>query len=84
MEVICKTNNLIYDKQPHYFISITLGKSYKVLSMTENPKLRVYASDLNTLFYEIVDNTGHTAYYPHQLFKSPDEIREEKLNQILK
>jgi hypothetical protein len=52
--------------------------------MTENPKLRVYASDLNTLFYEIVDNTGHTAYYPHQLFKSPDEIREEKLNQILK
>jgi len=83
MEVICKTNNLIYDAQPHYFLSVTIGKSYTVLDISQNPKFRVYASDLNCQFYEIVDNSGLTGYYPELLFKTPDEIREEKLNQIL-
>ena len=84
MEVICKTNNLIYNKQPHYFISLTIGKSYQVLDISENPKFRVYGGDLKTKFYQIKDNSGVSGYYPHQLFKSPEEIREEKLNQILK
>lgn len=84
MEVICKTNSMIYDKHPRYFMSITLSKSYKVLSITQNAMYRVYGSDLDTFFYEIVDDTGHASYYPQQLFKSPDEIREEKLEQLLK
>lgn len=84
MKVTCKTNNLIYDKQPHYFISLTIGKSYQVLDISENPKFRVYGSDLKTLFYQIEDNSGLTGYYPSQLFKSPSEARDEKINELLK
>ena len=58
MQVICKKNNLIYDNQPHYFASITIGKSYELLNVSHNPKFRVYGGELKTLFYEIVDNSG--------------------------
>ncbi len=83
MQVICKKNNLIYDKQPHYFASITIGKSYELLNISNDPKFRVYGGDLKTLFYQIVDNTGLTGYYPSQLFYTLDEMRDIKLNQIL-
>lgn len=83
MQVICKINRLKYDDQPHYFISITIGKSYELLNISHNPKFRVYGGDLKTLFYEIVDNTGLTGYYPSQLFYTLDEMRDMKLNQIL-
>ena len=36
MQVICKKNNLIYDNQPHYFASITIGKSYELLNISSN------------------------------------------------
>ena len=83
MQVICKKNNLIYDNQPHYFASITIGKSYELLNISNDPKFRVYGADLKTLFYQIVDNTGLTGYYPSQLFYTLDEMRDIKLNQIL-
>ena len=62
MKVTCKTNNLIYDKQPHYFISLTIGKSYQVLDISENPKFRVYGGDLKTLFYQIEDRRIYIIY----------------------
>jgi hypothetical protein len=83
MQVICKKNNLIYDNQPHYFMSITIAKSYELLNISNDPKFRVYGGDLKTLFYQIVDNTGLTGYYPSQLFYTLDEMRDIKLNQIL-
>ena len=39
--------------------------------------------NLKTLFYEIVDNSGLSGYYPSQLFYTIEEIRDMKLNQIL-
>ena len=83
MQVICKKNNLIYDNQPHYFASITIGKSYELLNTSNNPKFRVYGGDLKTLFYEIVDNSGLSGYYPSKLFYTIEEMRDMKLNQIL-
>lgn len=83
MQVICKKNNLIYDNQPHYFASITIGKSYELLNISNNPKFRVYGGDLKTLFYEIVDNSGLSGYYPSRLFYTIEEMRDIKLNQIL-
>jgi hypothetical protein len=87
MQVICKKNRLIYDNQPHYFASITIGKSYELLNISNDPKFRVYGSgirpELKTLFYEIVDNSGLSGYYPSQLFYTLDEMRDMKLNQIL-
>jgi hypothetical protein len=84
MQVICKKNRLIYDNQPHYFASITIGKSYELLNISNNPKFRVYGGDLKTLFYEIVeDNSGLSGYYPSQLFYTIEEMRDIKLNQIL-
>ena len=87
MQVICKKNNLIYDNQPHYFASITIGKSYELLNISNDPKFRVYGSlkqgELKTLFYEIIDNSGLSGYYPSQLFYTIEEMRDMKLNQIL-
>jgi hypothetical protein len=75
MQVKCKKNRLKYETQPHYFMELTIGKSYELL--------RVYGADLKTMFYEIIDNSGLSGYYPSQLFYSLDEIRDIKINQIL-
>jgi hypothetical protein len=90
MQVKCKKNRLKYDTQPHYFRELTIGKSYELLNKSNDPKFRVYGArflatnlDLKTLFYEIVDNSGLSGYYPSQLFYSLDEIRDIKINQIL-
>jgi hypothetical protein len=64
-------------------MSITIAKSYELLNISHNPKFRVYGGDLKTLFYEIIDNSGLSGYYPSKLFYTIEEMRDMKLNQIL-
>jgi hypothetical protein len=53
---------------------LTLGKSYEVLDETS-------VGDVN--YYYVVQDDGKGNCWPVKLFKTPQELRDMKLNQIL-
>jgi hypothetical protein len=58
--------------------SLTLGKWYNVLDVT------FYYDNLSKIYsYQIMDDSGFATQYISTLFKTVDEVREDKLNQIL-
>ena len=58
--------------------NLTLGKWYEVLDVEFylDAKSKVYA-------YKIIDDGGMNMSYHSRLFKNVEEVREEKLNQLL-
>jgi hypothetical protein len=50
---------------------LTIGKTYELIIQ-------------NKLFYQIIDNTGDRRYYPKEYFKPLSEIRNERIDKLLK
>jgi hypothetical protein len=55
---------------------LTLGKTYLVISTHQDPKKKAIQ------LIAIKNDKGNSTYYYKTMFRTIDEIREEKLNQL--